>query len=79
MFSTLITSLRRYVANALNLLPLSAQQRTWPGLLPLEPVANEPRLGENSKARSATRMMFSSSIEKLNGLAVWALKSALNR
>jgi hypothetical protein len=26
---------RRYVTNALNLLPLSAKQRTWPGLLPI--------------------------------------------
>ncbi len=35
-------------------------------------------LCENSKTRRATRMIFSGSISKLNGLAVWAAKAALN-
>jgi hypothetical protein len=35
-------------------------------------------LCENSKARSAARMMFSGSSENLNRLAVWPLKKAPN-
>jgi hypothetical protein len=35
-------------------------------------------LCENSKVRSATRMIFSSSILKLNALAMWAPKTAFN-
>jgi hypothetical protein len=37
-----------------------------------------PRLYENSKVRSATRMIFSSSILQLNALAMWTPKTTFN-
>jgi hypothetical protein len=37
-----------------------------------------PRLCENSKLRSATRMIFLSLIQKSNALAIWAPKTVLN-
>jgi hypothetical protein len=43
-----------------------------------EDVGLWPSLCENSKSRRATRMIFSGSIKKLNALAVWAPKAALN-
>jgi hypothetical protein len=40
--------------------------------------ASDPRPCENSKVRSATRMIFLTSFSKLNALPMWAHEKVLN-
>jgi hypothetical protein len=59
-------------SNANCALPETSQKRRW------WKVRFWPRLWENTKNQSATRMMFSDSMSKLNWLAMWAHKAVLN-
>ena len=59
-------------SNADCALPKTSQKRRW------WQVRFWPSLCENSKTRSATRMIFLSSFSKLNGLAIWAPKTISN-